>query len=88
MYRLTPARFATMAGAVQRTLDEAEFEPAQRVADLSYMLRDRAAGELRVAAVYAMASVSARIEGCVQDAMQYALDAEHHILRARAFNAA
>ena len=87
MYRLTPARLATMVGAVQLALDEGEYEHAQRVADLSYMLRDRAAGELRVAAVYAMASVSARIEGCVAEAQGYALDAEHYIGRARARNA-
>ena len=87
MYRLTEARIDTMAGAVQRTLDEGEHEHAERVADLSYMIRDGAAGELRVAAVYAMASVSARLEGCVAEAMEYALDAEHYIGRARAINA-
>ncbi len=87
MYRLTAARIDALAGAVQRALDEGEHEHAQRVADLSYMFRDSAAGELRVAAVYAMASVSARLEGCVAEAQEYALDAEHYIGRARAINA-
>ena len=87
MYRLTNARLATMAGAVQRTLDEGERDHAERVSELSYMIRDRVAGELRVAAVYALASVSARLEGCIAEAQEYARDAEHYIGRARAINA-
>lgn len=82
MYRLTQARIAALAAAIERTLDEGECEHAERVSELSYACREDAAGELRVAAVYALASVSARLEGCVAEAQEYALDAEHYIRRA------